>query len=162
LEYDGQLTVDEAERGMRLHIQRKRTWRWMFVGWFVVILGSSVLTRRGPILARATPAVVVAVINLGLVFVMLRWQIRRSVADQRALYVPFHSRIDDQGFETRTELDRQRRRWSDFRRWYEDERLFVLVESEAGVRIIPKRVLREEGQIAELRHYLRRHLGDAR
>jgi hypothetical protein len=75
------------------------------------------------------------------------------------LYLPFHTRIDEKGFETRTELDQQQRRWADFKRWCEDGHYFVLVESESTVRVIPKLLLGNAERIAELRELLQRHLG---
>jgi hypothetical protein len=77
------------------------------------------------------------------------------------LYAPFHTRIDEDGFETCTELHQQQRRWADFTRWCEDGHYFVLVESESTVRVIPNLLLGSTERIAELRELLQRHLGAA-
>lgn len=163
MEYAGQLTVDEATRGLLLHLSRRRIWRRTFIPWFLVVLVASFLLQsRASLLSQLLPAAIFAAVGFVLVRVAWPRQVRRSAIDQRMLFQPFQSRVDDEGFETRTEFDHQRRRWSDFTLWYEDAVLFVVAESSIGVRVIPKRVLGGEDQVTELRTILQRHLGQAR
>jgi hypothetical protein len=163
MEYSGQLTVDEATRGLLLHLSRRRVWLRAFLPWFLVVLAAPFLLQpHSSLLSQLLPAVMFALVGLLLLRVYLPWRVRCSAMEQRLLYQPFQSRVDDDGFETRTELDRQRRRWSDFKSWYEDALLFVLAESSTGVRVIPKRVLAGEARVVELRTMLERHLGRPR
>jgi YcxB-like protein len=135
----------------------------MFTPWLLVVLAAPFLLQpRASLLSHLLPAAIFAVVGLVLARVYWPRQVRRSAIDQRMLYQPFQTRIDDDGFETRTEFDHQRRHWSDFSSWYEDALLFVVAESSAGVRVVPKRVLGGADQIAELRTLFQRHLGQPR
>jgi hypothetical protein len=163
VEYSGQLTVDEATRGLLLHLRRRRIWRRTFLPWFFVVLAAPFLLQpHASLLSQLLPAAIFAMVGFVLSRVYWPRQVRRSAIDQRLLYQPFQTRVDDEGFETRTELDHQRRRWPDFKSWYEDALLFVVAESSTGVRVIPKRVLGGADQVAELRALLERHLGRPR
>jgi hypothetical protein len=159
MEYTGQLTVDDAVRGFRLHRRRQPGWRWWLLAPGLLLLaGLAELESRHFGLALAPAVLIVVVLAMTLVQVIVPWQLRGR-SPSRPLYLPFHTRIDEKGFETRTELDQQQRRWADFKRWCEDGHYFVLVESESTVRVIPKLLLGNAERIAELRELLQRHLG---
>jgi hypothetical protein len=130
---------------------RRRYRHWgMLAGCSAVILAASfTVNPAASLLAHVAPAVIFALVSLTVIRIHHRQLVRRVAEGQTLLYRPFSSRIDDTGFATVTDRDRQDRHWSDFSDWFEVDDYFVLIEAGSIVRIIPKRFLQE--QIEEAR-----------
>jgi hypothetical protein len=88
-------------------------------------------------------------------------RLRRLHQENRALQLPFRSRLDATGFETESDRDVSRRAWADLRTWREDADYILLYETTDCFRIIPKRCLNAPGQLEEARRLLTEHLGPA-
>jgi hypothetical protein len=83
MEYTGQLTVDDAVRGFRLHRRRQPGWRWWLLAPGLLLLaGLAELESRHFGLALAPAVLIVVVLAMTLVQVIVPWQLRRALAEQ--------------------------------------------------------------------------------
>jgi hypothetical protein len=86
VEYSGQLTVDEATRGLLLHLRRRRIWRRTFLPWFFVVLAAPFLLQpHASLLRQLLPAAIFAMVGFVLSRVYWPRQVRRSARYEDAL-----------------------------------------------------------------------------
>lgn len=86
MEYSGQLTVDEATRGLLLHLRRRRIWRRTFLPWFFVVLAAPFLLQpHASLLRQLLPAAIFAMVGFVLSRVYWPRQVRRSARYEDAL-----------------------------------------------------------------------------
>lgn len=86
MEYSGQLTVDEATRGILLHLRRRRIWRRTFLPWFFVVLAAPFLLQpHASLLRQLLPAAIFAMVGFVLSRVYWPRQVRRSARYEDAL-----------------------------------------------------------------------------
>jgi hypothetical protein len=86
VEYSGQLTVDEATRGILLHLRRRRIWRRTFLPWFFVVLAAPFLLQpHASLLRQLLPAAIFAMVGFVLSRVYWPRQVRRSARYEDAL-----------------------------------------------------------------------------
>jgi YcxB-like protein len=158
--YQGQLTEEDAVKGMTAFLVWRRTGYRMLPVWAVgILIASFVLNPRGSLLSRLLPPVLFAALNLAIIPVIRSNGARRFARDARQLYHPFTSRFSSGGFDTVTERDRIHREWSDFSGWRELDGHFLLFEGKTNARILPKRLL--GAQQDALRALFERQLGPA-
>jgi hypothetical protein len=162
MEYEGQLTIEDALQGHRIYSRKKLVW-WIYIlRWFAigVVVGLTLVfskVRMQPLLIVGYIIFVVGIIARHFI---VSSETKKRISKQDMLFLPFHSRIDDSGFETHYGKDTNYRNWNEFTGWYEADKYFVLTEN-VGYRIIPKRVLKNIDQLSELRLVLQKHLGNA-
>jgi len=158
--YQGQLTQEDAVKGMTAFLVWRRTGYRMLPVWTIgLLIASFVLNPRGSLVSRLLPAVLFAGVSLAIIPVIRRNGARRFARDARHLYDPFTSRFSSDGFDTHTERDRTHRDWSDFSGWRELDAHFLLFEGKSNARILPKRLL--GAQQDALRNLFERQLGPA-
>jgi YcxB-like protein len=142
IEYSGRLTAEEITTVMLRRLRRRRLYP-MVLGWTAVLLIGSVLMQQqhGTWFSRILPAALFALTSMGLILIVMPLRVRQTIEKQSVLYDDFTTRIDRNGFETHSARDQQRRAWTDFVGWSEDDVTFILTEPGERIRIIPKRLL---------------------
>ena len=93
-------------------------------------------------------------------YLLYLWRVDTVLSKNTTMYLPFTSRIDESGFETRNDKDVNKRKWSDFSGWLENDSYFILLEN-VGFRVIPKRILSNKNQVDNLRSLFKQYIGNA-
>jgi hypothetical protein len=162
IEYQGKLELQDLLSGHRLAV-RKAPRRRLHT-FFQILVGSAVGIALA--ISRSALATVAVLFAAACIFYLYwRWQVvdtlRRRYARSRSRQITFRARFDEDGFRTMSSLSEDRRQWTDFLYWVEDANYFVLYESDAEFRIIPKRLVGGDVQVSQLRQLLTTHLGPA-
>jgi len=161
MEYTGQLTREDMVNGYRLFNWQKKKIILLIAKLLIIGLAAICMLLFSN-LSQSFVLIfcgVIAFLNF-FRYLTYKWQIDTLLLKQGTLYLPFSSRIDENGFETKNEKDINVRKWSDFTGWLENEKYFVLLES-VGFRVIPKRIITRSEQVAELKNLFQRLLGNA-
>jgi YcxB-like protein len=163
MEYHGQLTADDLLRGYTLHRRSIRKWPRLVALWIGTFLATIVVLRLWPHSIGAVYGVGGTLLVVGALAarVWLPRRLRRIHQENRAMQMPFRTRLDANGFETASDGDMSRRAWSELRLWREDADYILLYESTDCFRIIPKRFLQAPGQLEDARRLLTEQLGPA-
>jgi hypothetical protein len=162
VEFEGQLTLEDVMKGFRLN--SRTVWhRLMPIGLWVLIASTAFLYFQndfavpGWLIGFIAAASLIALLQLALVPFIAR----RTFRQQEALYAPFRAAADQTGLRCASATDISHRNWNSFRYWKEGDAVFVLAESSAAIRVIPKRLLTASDAASRLRQLLLTHLGKA-
>jgi len=161
MEFSGQLTKEDMVNGFRLFDWQKRNLIMLILQLSAIVI-ATILTLIFSNLPRTTIFIFCGAIAFLYLYrhLLHRARVDTILAKQDTLYLPFSSRIDEEGFATKSEKESSIRKWSDFVGWLEDGRYFVLMES-VGFRVIPKRIIDQNELVNELRTLLQKHIGKA-
>ena len=92
-------------------------------------------------------------------WILLPRAVRRQYEQTRHLRNEVTFQVSGGGIETDSGTSRIQYAWSDFRRWKEDEQLFLLQLSDVMYLVIPKRFAAATGDIDEFRSILDEAIG---
>ena len=84
-------------------------------------------------------------------YLWIPWQARRVFRKQKSMQRPFELSWDAAGLHAKDGNGEYRHAWSDFVRWREGERLFVLSLSDAMFIMVPKRAFTEQQSLEAFR-----------
>lgn len=125
-------------------------WLWFFGrglfsdGQLAGLIGGSIGGVLGGVLA-----------SLGVRSLYVPWKAKRVFRQQRSLQLPFELSWTDEGLFSRNEQGSYNTLWSDFVRWKENDRLFLLYVSDVMFHILPKRVFPNAEALSSFRELLR-------
>jgi len=160
IEFDGKLEFDELLDGNRIALARAP--RAQLHRWISILFGAALGVVVG--YSSNSPTLLIFALVVVAFYFYQRWRIRETLQQRfqaRTYQVSFHTRVDTDGFRTRSSMFDDRRQWSDFSRWTETDRYFVLFESAMVFRVIPKRIVGGAADATILRQLLTMHLGPA-
>lgn len=148
--------------GFRRPSQRwKQVLLWCFAtAFFALILFGEVPGGLASAVVLSAIGALLLVFGLPVLLVLLLGPraARRNLRAVPAFQAPLHYRWDEEGFSSETASGRSTHLWSAYRRWLENDTLFLLWPHPATYQILPKRVLEPE-QIADLRGFLVQRTG---
>ncbi len=157
IEYQGQLQPQDWLKANALHNGR--------VPWYsprklpLLVAAAAV----GSAIGLAHGAVLILLLIFAASIVTYRYSLRQRgrgrFAQLKSLQVPFHSRFDEHGFRTTSAVFDDRRSWTDFVGWTENEEYFLLYEADDILRIIPKRLMGGDAAVHQLQELFTSHLG---
>ncbi len=90
------------------------------------------------------------------IFLPLRWD--KIFRQQKSLHRESLIRVNESGVEMQSEIGRALVPWSDFLRWKEDNRIFLLYLSDVSFIMIPTRGFEQEQQIVDFREIITRNI----
>jgi hypothetical protein len=161
MEFSGQLTKEDMVNGFRMFDWQKRNLIMLTLQLSAIVI-ATVLTLIFSNLSRTTIFIFCGAIAFLYLYrhLLHRARVDTILVKQDTLYLPFSSRIDEEGFSTKSEKESSIRHWSDFIGWLENERYFILIER-VGFRVIPKRIINRSEQVVELKTLLQKYIGNA-
>lgn len=89
-------------------------------------------------------------------YVYVPWKARRVFREQKSFRREFELSWDSDALTSRDEHGQYRTPWSDFTRWRDNERIFLLNLSDALFHMVPKRAFSNAESLAEFRQILQR------
>ena len=91
-------------------------------------------------------------------FGYIPWKGRKVFRQQQALHRPFEMSWDSQVLTCRNATGESRIPWSDFVRWKENERLFLLYVSDVLFQLVPKQIFPNQDAVTAFRRVLAEHI----
>src|SRR5882762_6507069 len=167
LAFSFRLTPAEHARVSMLMLRRKR-WYKIFVGFIVLVIIALVILPVSQGLSAAGIAAIVLpyALILGLVVAGLpyiqQWQLSRVYRHTPTLQQEQTHEFSDEGFRTRNPLANTLMRWDAFLEVLETKEFVLLYISRSMAYFLPKRAVKDPGQLLELRSLLNRELGGRR
>jgi len=160
----GQLTDDDYLAALILARRHNKTFMivrtglWSLIGVLAVVY--SVVSFQNPRFAMQL-LVLAAVAGVLLLerHVFLRLRARRIFRQQRSMQEPFEVSCDADGVRWESAVTTRRLPWHYYVRWAENDRYFVLHQSDWTLEIIPKRFFEGEEEICAFRTLLRERTG---
>jgi hypothetical protein len=160
MEYEGQHTEHDHVRAYFLHSRRGFQKRALIVG--IICAVALVLHLQSARPNHWVTGLILLAAGYGFWYRYMyipRW-LRRTFNLNRELTKPFHTLVDEEGFETWHGRDQQKRSWADFRAWREDREYILLYEGDDRVyRTVPKRVFASNDDLEAFRELLKRRIG---
>ncbi len=90
--------------------------------------------------------------------IFLPWKWNKIFQQQKSLHRESLIRVNESGVEMQSEIGRALVPWSDFLRWKEDKRIFLLYLSDVSFIMIPTRGFEQEQQIVDFREIINRNI----
>jgi hypothetical protein len=162
MEYRGQLSEEDLVRGFCVHIRKKfrrEIWIWGSVSVSILVLQLFV-PEPNPLFIGIACVVPGTLIYYR--YVRIPQVMRREFRQNPQYGKPFHTAITDEGFETWHGSDNQKRSWTDFKSWRENDEYILLYESDLLYRMLPKRVFQNGIELEQFRDLLKRRIGTPR
>ena len=89
--------------------------------------------------------------------IFLPWKWNKIFQQQKSLHRELLIRVNESGVEMQSETGRALVPWSDFLRWKEGKRIFLLYLSDVSFIMIPTRGFEQEQQIVDFREIIPEH-----
>jgi hypothetical protein len=93
-------------------------------------------------------------------FFSVRMAAKRQFDSSPGVGLPTKYVVDDDGVASENASASGRQRWDTFYEAHETKESFILLRSRVAMQILPKRLFRDEAQLAAFRAFARRHLGE--
>ena len=91
-------------------------------------------------------------------FVYIPWKARRVFRQQKSFHRSFELSRYDTGFTARDSNGQYTTPWSDFIKWKEDGRLFLLYHSDVLFHMVPERAFPSENSLSESRSLVQKNI----
>lgn len=145
------LTADDYLSASKLHSELNWKQSIIFSAMIVVGMAAYFLPLHGLAPSLVSGALIGGVIGgLGARFILLHLvmprRARRIFAQQKSLHGEIDYQWDDDALTIKTERAQARMLWSDYIKWRENERLFVLYQSDIVFNLVPKRLFSDASQ----------------
>ena len=152
IQIKGQYELADFKKAHALHARRGRLATW---GLYYVIGVMAFVTVAGGVLAIMGrfpwSNVLISALVLGLFvivrFVLMPRQLKRIFTQQKDLSAPFEMTLTDQEFAMRNEFGESHLPWDSFVKWREDKEMLLLYRSDVIFHMVPKRLLRGDGEL---------------
>lgn len=161
IEANGTLEASDYVRAQYLNMRPRRT--YMVLGLVVLSLflwaiwytffGGGPRGMTGYVLLAAAAYLI---LNF---FVYIPWKARKTFRQQKSLQREMTLRFDDSGLAIEAENSQGRIPWSDFLKWKENDRLFLLYISDPLYHMVPKRLFKSSSEVDSVREVMRTHIG---
>jgi YcxB-like protein len=148
----GTISASDYLDAQRLH--RARAVRWFFVFCGVLItLGIVLMLFYSPQLGVMLVCAGVGLVAFELIFasLYLPWKVRRLHRQQKDLAAVFTYAWDDEFLEGKSANGQSKRRWRDYEKRKENEKMFLVYHADNLFEMFPKPWFRDQAQIDEFR-----------
>jgi hypothetical protein len=95
-------------------------------------------------------------------FIFLPWLTKRQYKQHKLLHKPFEIEFTEQSIFSSSEYGNGSIPWTDFVKWRENKKMFLVYQSSSLMHIIPKRIFNNAEEEQTLRTYLTQALGLAK
>lgn len=158
------LTAEDVVGAAWLYLRRGLTRPRVLVSWlvlwacfvaFLLFIDGGLPSRPDRWLLLLSISLSPLILVIGITIILTPITARRVFRQQRSLQGEMTLAWSDAGLHVQSEYGAFEMPWSHFVRWAEDDRSFLLFESDRLYRVVPKRVLTPDQQQG-LRHFLGR------
>lgn len=163
IEISGKLSADDYVRAQYLHIRPRLAFKvvgalliaaFVWTVWISFTGGSSDLPSWPGFVVVAA-----SIYLLAFFFIYIPWRSRRTYGQQKSLRRESRMKVSESGIQVENEVGQATVPWTDYAKWKENDRLFLLYLSDPVFHLVPKRFFSNVEDVSDFRQLLLTQIG---